>query len=149
MPSALSVVRKFFPNVTVIRDAEKCAEIEVTAADGKNGERKSHKECAMAVACKRTFDLDGVLISVKTAYLIKGTVAKRYSLPESVSREVVSFDRKGGFAPGSYSLSKVPDSRKLGVKPAGKKHGERAGSHKEFIHHTAGIRVVLGREEAA
>jgi hypothetical protein len=46
-------------------------------------------------------------------------------------------------------LSKVPDSQKLGVKPRGKKHGERAGAHKEFIHHTAGIRVVLGREDTA
>jgi CheY-specific phosphatase CheX len=93
MPTALRIVKKFFPEVTDVEDAEKSQVIEVT--------------CAMAVACKRKYNLDGVIISVKTAYLIKGKKAKRFSLPESVSREIVSFDRDSGFAAGQYRLSKI------------------------------------------
>lgn len=148
MPTALSVVRKFFPGVTIIEDADECIDIEVTKADDKQAKQKDHKTCAMAVACKRKFGLDGVLVSINTAYLVKGRIAKRYQLPASVSREIVSFDRNAGFAPGRYQLSKVSESRKLGHKPRGRKHGEKAGAHKEFIHHTAGIRVVLNSSRA-
>ncbi|MDA4119962.1 MAG: hypothetical protein OK436_05190 [Thaumarchaeota archaeon] len=150
MPSAISVVRKFFPEVKFIEDAGRNAMIEVTKADEASAKRKSHKTCAMAVACKRKFSLDGVVISVNTAYLVKGDTAKRYVLPQSVSREVVSFDRDGGFAPGEYQLSKVPEARKLGKHDTGNGHGPN-GHVKErvFRHHTEGIRTSLGSKTAA
>jgi hypothetical protein len=117
--------------------------------DVDSANRKDHKTCAMAVACKRKLGLDGVLISVKTAYLVRGKVAQRYLLPESVSREVVSFDRGAGFAPGKYKLSKMPKSLRLGAARPRRKlgRGKTGGKDKEFIHHTAGIRVVLGSKQ--
>jgi hypothetical protein len=146
MPTALRVVQQFFPQVTIIEDSSECVEIEVTKQDDKTATKKDHKTCAMAVACKRKLGLDGVIISINTAYLVKGRTAKRYRLPVSVAREVVSFDRGGGFAPGQYRLSRVPKSLRLDAKKPRRKlgRGKTGGADKEFIHHTAGIRVVLG-----
>jgi hypothetical protein len=124
MPTALQVVQKFFPEVQTVVDATRNQVIEVTKRDETTANKKSHKTCAMAVACKRKFNLDGVVISVNRAYLIKGKKARRFMLPESVSREVVSFDRDGGFEPGQYELSKVPASSRLDrVIKSGNGHG--------------------------
>ena len=124
MPTALQVVQKFFPEVTEVVDASRNQVIEVTQQDEKTAKKKSHKTCAMAVACKRKFNLDGVVISVNRAYLVKGKKARRFTLPESVSREVVSFDRNGGFEPGEYELNKIPPSSRLDrVIKSGNGHG--------------------------
>lgn len=151
MPTALQVVRKFFPQVKTVVDAERNARIEVTGADDKAAKRKSHKTCAMAVACKRKFHLDGVIMSIKTAYLVKGTQARRFTLPPSVAREVVSFDRGGGFEPGDYELSKVSPSVRLDRTVKGKGHGpgNRGAGSRKHIHRTKGIRVSLGSKMAA
>jgi len=150
--NALSIVRKFFPEVKTVVDADRNARIEVTDKDDKIAKRKSHKTCAMAVACKRRFHLDGVIISVNRAYLVKGTQARRFVLPPSVEREVVSFDRGGGFEPGTYELSKVPENSKLGryrsPKPNGSKH-PHGGATEKMRHKTGGIRVSLGSKAAA
>src|SRR2546423_938497 len=61
MPTALQVVQKFFPEVTEVEDAKRNSIIEVTTRDEKTANKKSHKTCAMAVACKRKFALDGVV----------------------------------------------------------------------------------------
>ena len=90
--AAINIVKKFFPNVTRVVDASRNASIEVTTKDSQSKAVKDHNDCAMAVACKRKFHLDGVIISRTTAYLVKGTQARRFKLPSSVSREIVSFD---------------------------------------------------------
>src|SRR5262249_8329569 len=104
MPDVMLIVHKFFPNVKRVKDASRPIEIQVTKADSSSKGRKNHKTCAMAAACKRAFHLDGAIVSKRMAYLIRGPVATRYEIPESVAREVVSFDRGGGFAPGTYRL---------------------------------------------
>ena len=127
MPTALQLVKKFFPEVTHVVDASRNAAIEVTARDEKVANKKSHKTCAMAVACKRKFHLDGVIISINRAYLVKGKKARRFDLPPSVSREVVSFDRGAGFEAGEYELSRVaPGNRLDRPKHIGTAH---SGSH--------------------
>lgn len=152
MATALQVVRKFFSNVKSVVDAKRNATIEVTKADETNSKKKSHKTCAMAVACKRKFKLDGVIISVNRAYLVKGTQARRFTLPESVSREVTSFDRGGGFEPGEYELAKVPETSRLDKpKNKGNGHGDgpRPERERKHIHKTGGIRISLGSKMAA
>lgn len=145
MPTALSVVKRHFPEVTEVVDAGRNMLIEVTKADERIANKQNHKTCAMAVACKRKTEADGVLISVNTAYIIKGTVARRYTLPPSVSREVVSFDRNGGFAPGVYQLSKIGENQKLGVShPVKNGNGHGGGNERRFYHRTEGIRTALG-----
>lgn len=141
---ALSIVRKYFPEVNKVSDAKASLSIEVTKHDDQVATKKAHKGCAMAVACKRKLNLDGVIISVKTAYMIKGNKAIRFRVPERVSREVVSFDRGGGFEPGKYKLNK-PDT------PLGEAHSGKSGpssTHKATKQHvlTKNIRTVLGSE---
>src|SRR5262245_1503051 len=111
----LNLVKQFFPKVSKVKDADDSLIIEVTAADVKSSQVRNHNACAMAVACKRSQRLDGVIISVGTAYLIKNEEATRYILPSSVSREVVSFDRNGSFMPGEYHISPFPKSNRIGA----------------------------------
>jgi putative transposase len=148
MPSALSIVQRFFPEVSSVVDARADQEIEVTKRDTSLATVKNHKQCAMAVACKRKFELDGVVISIHTAYLVKGRQATRYLLPESVSREVVSFDRNGGFSAGEYTLIKPGKHHRLGEhSPQSNKHNgtkKRSGIRHHF---TEGIRTILRSAE--
>ncbi len=144
--AVLNVVRRFFPQVTSVVDATHNAAIEVTAKDASSKAVKDHNGCAMAVACKRKFHLDGVIISRSVAYLVKGKQARRFKLPESVSREVVSFDRGASFAPVKYTLSAVPDSGKMNARTGrvDKRTGTGPSVPKRFRHLTAHVRSVLG-----
>lgn len=143
--NALSVVRKFFQKVRRVVDATENVRIEVTAADAAASAKGDHAHCAMAVACKRSFHLDGVIISRSKAYLIKGTVARRFDVPDSVAREVVSFDRGGGFAPGFYSLSRIGPQGRLGVRQnPNKNRSGKSSQRPRFRHLTKKVRAVLG-----
>jgi hypothetical protein len=141
---ALTNVRKFFPNVKTVKNATGPVTIEVTPRDVANSKRKRHSECAMATACKRAMHLDGVIVSIHTAFLIKGEVATRYKVSSPVSREVVSYDRGSGFAPGEYRLH-VPHYRN------GKARGphKTAGRKRKAYHLTTGIRTILGSQEVS
>jgi hypothetical protein len=139
--SALGIVRKYHPQVNRIVEAKKPIQIEVTARDCRNGKSGKASSCAMARACEREFD--GAIIAMSTAYIIKGDVATRYKVPQSVAREIVSFDRSHKFEPGTYSL--VKSGFKLGDKqsttsklPKAKQYGKQ----KRRNHKTAGIRAL-------
>jgi hypothetical protein len=142
--NALAKVRKFFPNVESVEDATESLKIEVTARDVSTSKRRAHSECAMAVACKRSQNLDGVIIATSTAYLIKGKDATRYNVPESVAREVVSFDRGASFEAGTYHLD-VPRTKLGEWKGKGGQHQTR-GTGPKFHHLTANVRAVLGSD---
>ena len=143
MADALSNVQKYFPNVESVEDAKEPITVEVTKQDNRSAKVKNHQACAMAVACKRLTKADGVIVSVMTAYVINGTKATRYTLPESVSREVVSFDREAGFDPGVYQMIPPCPTRKLGAIVGG--NTGRTGTGKKKVQHvTGGIRTVLG-----
>lgn len=145
--SALRTVKSFFPGATKVVDAKRPATIEVTRKDATTKGVKNHAECAMAVACKRKFNLDGVIISRSVAYLVKGKNARRFKLPPATAKEVVSFDRGGGFEPGTYQLSAVGDWAKLGHQQGSAKRTIGNGQPKRFRHITANIRSVLGGAE--
>jgi len=145
MSNALKTVQKFFPGVRTVVDSTAPAVIEVRATDANPRAAKNHEACALAVACKRSMNLDGVIIARSTAYLVKGRKARRFKLPPSTAREVVSFDRGAGFAPGTYILSAVPKQARLGERRGSdtEKRGYNKSSSK-FRHLTANIRTVLG-----
>lgn len=139
MPTALQIVQKLYPEVTSVVDSKRNKVIEVTAKDCSSKAVKNHKECALAVACRKV--ADGAIICVKSAYLIKGTKATRYKVPESVSREITSFDRNAPFEPGTYHLTAVPASGELGAK---RKPGGHTGNGKKADYHrTENIREML------
>lgn len=144
---SLSIVKKFFPNVKTITDATSNATIEVTKSDVEKSKIKKHNECAMAIACKRKFHLDGVIVSRRIAYLVKGNKARRFKVPESVSREVVSFDRGGGFEAGTYQLAKIPEKEKLGPRNRPQKIKTRQVKEPRKRHFTTNIRQVLAGEK--
>jgi hypothetical protein len=147
---SLAIVRKYFPKVTEVEDGDTKLQVEVTSADSKSAAVRNHEACAMAVACKRKFKADGVIVSISTAYIIKGKKAIRYEVPEAVQREIVSFDREAGFAPGEYELRPVPPTETLEELPhktSGVKPHKVTGTPLRHYHHTAGLRAVLGSKE--
>jgi len=145
MSDALSIVKEFFPNVLTVKDAKEPITVQVTKGDNNSAKVRDHKACAMAVACKRAEHADGVIVSVMTAYVIKGTTATRYHLPNSVSREVVSFDRHAGFAPGEYQMSPPSPTARMGAISGGNNHANPpTGKKQPKKHKTVGIRTVLG-----
>ena len=139
MPDALRIVKQFFPDVERVKDARADVEIEVTKADTNSAAVKNHKACAMAVACKRAMRVDGAIVSLGTVYLIKDDEATRYRVPQSVSRELVAFDRGGSFAPGEYTLKK-PERASQRKPRQDHKTGRRTQSPR---HVTANIRTAL------
>lgn len=141
--NALKTVQSMFPQVTSVVDAGRARVIEVEAVDLQSAAVRSHRTCAMAVACKRKLELDGVIMARTTAYLIKGRRATRYAVPQAVTREIISFDRGGGFEPGIYRLIPFEAGRRLGADKARGPH-EIAGQPQRFRHQTAGVRAMLG-----
>jgi hypothetical protein len=138
---ALAIVQKYFPNVQSVEEADKPIHIEVTKQDSNSAAVRNHEGCAMAVACKRKMKADGVIVSIGTAYIVKGKKAIRYRVPTAVQREIVSFDREAGFAPGDYVLAVFPESQKLGQpKPRGP---HKVQGRKIKYHYTTGIRTDL------
>jgi hypothetical protein len=142
--SALGIVRKYHPQVNRVVDAKKPITIEVTAKDCRSGKSGKASSCAMARAFEREYD--GAIVSLSTAYIIKGDKATRYQVPQSVSREIVSFDRSHKFEPGEYALN-APSHYKLGQKRKSPQTESRAGGNayaatKNRNHKTAGIRAL-------
>ena len=138
--SALAIVRRHFPKVTTVLDAHKPVIIEVNHSDASSKAVKNPSLCAFARACERTFTADGVIIALTTSYIVKGTTATRYGNPETVTREIVSFDRKAGFEEGVYLLSAINPSRRLGVPHRG---GKKTGKGtRRFYHSTTNVRVL-------
>jgi hypothetical protein len=142
---ALNIVRKFFPGVTRVNDGDNRIAVEVTVRDSNKSVALDHRHCALAIACKRSQHADGVIIGTKTAYIIKGKIATRYELLESTAREIVSFDRKAGFAPGLYDLVPPGKGRRLGEGQTGRTHNESTRKVR-MKHYTAGIRTMLNRQ---
>jgi len=151
MASSLQIVKQFFPNVKKVNDGDEPLEIEITREDNTKSRVQDHNGCAMAVACKRKFKLDGVIISIDRAYMIRGNTATRYTVPQSVQREIVSFDRKAGFRVGNYHLAAVSKSNRIGSHrgPHGDNKTRGSGRMKKRFHHiTDGIRAALGSKHA-
>lgn len=144
--TALAVVRKYHPEVTTIVDARSEVTINVSKADCRNGKLQEPDNCAMAKALKR--EHDGAIISLSTAYIIDGTKATRFKVPESVAREIVSFDRTQLFAAGEYRLRPPTSTERLGPRnrPQNQKSRDPKRPHKKY-HRTEGIRNLRSAED--
>jgi len=142
--SALGIVRKYHPNVMKVVEAKADMLIAVTAKDCKGARSKKPNACALAKACERNFD--GAIISLSTAYLIKGDQAIRFHVPQAISRELVSFDRNHDFRPGEYKLKRPSKSFRL--QPRGDRplkpdrHKPHHATIKRRNHKTAGLRAL-------
>ena len=136
-------IRRLFPKVKKAFDSAVPIEVDVKSEDCREARRLDPTECALARAAKRELKADGVVIGISTSYVIKGDRAVRFATPESVRREIVSFDRHQDFAPGNYHLPPKSPSNRLGethkCKDKRKRHDD--ASKKKVIHHSARIRV--------
>lgn len=139
-------VKKLFPQVEYAVDADRPVEVSVSAKDCKEARRLSPDECALARAAKRELKADGIIIGMSTSYVIRGKHAVRFATPESVSREIVSFDRHQDFAPGDYYLTPKAPSSKLGTSYKGIAGGKNKDA-KRKIHHSARVRVLAKGHE--
>ena len=113
MPTALSLIQKYYPGVTEVADAKRAVRVDVIAEDCTKGNKKSPSSCAMVRALEREKGYDGAIVSVGVSYLIRGDKATRFTTPESVAREIISFDRSGDFAPGRYTLKAPGENETL------------------------------------
>ncbi len=134
-------VRRMFPNVTQAFDADKAVEILVEGRDCKEAKRLNPSECALARAGRRELKADGVIIGMSSSYVIKGDTAVRFATPESVAREIVSFDRHQDFAPGEYYLTPKAPSSKLGH-GGGHSRKKPNGKWRRKVHNSARVRVL-------
>lgn len=141
---ALSRIKKYFPNVLTVSDEiNKGIVIHVEERDCQKSKKGNFDECALALAVKREHHVDGALIGAAFSYLIKGTHATRYKTPESVAREIVSFDRHKDFAEGSYHLATVNASQRLGTKRRSSTTKKRKMSTDAPMHKTVRVRAQL------
>ena len=136
-------VRRMFPNVNLVMDATKAVEISVNRRDCKIAEKLNPTECALAKAAKRELKVDGVIIGMGTSYLIKDNKAIRFNTPQSVKREIISFDRHKDFAPGDYYLLPKSEGQRLGASNNNKnKIGGKYKSARRKIHMSARVRLI-------
>jgi hypothetical protein len=134
-------LRKMFPKVEYAVDAHAPVYVTVGEKDCKDARKLNPSECALARAARRELHADGVIIGMSTSYIIKGNKAVRFDTPQSVAREIVSFDRHGDFATGDYHLIPKSPSNQFGEK----KRGNRGGANKiatRKIHMSARVRML-------
>lgn len=150
----LNWAAKTFPQVKVAHDAYTPIRIRVQSRDATAAKQKAPNECAFAKAACRELDADGAYIGIKESCVIVGNKVIRFQTPESVRREIVSFDRHRDFRAGEYQLSAVCPGRRLGVrgkeparwKPSGKKTGKGKGMT-GVVHRTVSIRRSVRLED--
>lgn len=129
-------------------DAKKARVIEVVAKDIKQARSQDPRHCAFANACRRTDKKIRAAYFFRTsAWLEYSDKMVRYILPGSIQKEIVSFDRGGLTAPGTYQLSPPKGSNALGAARARskkrKKHPKGNGRIKrKVIHRTESIRTM-------
>ena len=144
MNTSLAMVRRYFPAVQRVEDATKTAIVEVTPYDNSHSDVRNHRTCALALACKRFFKADGVVIGLTTSWIIRGKIATRYHNSGTVSREITSFDRKAVFDAGKYLLTPAPECNRLGMtRSTHNKRQGAGGKPRVFRHYTRNVRASL------
>lgn len=137
-------ITRIFPQVTRVIHAKKHVIVEVSSKDCKEGKGFQTNECALAKAAKRQFKADGVAIRLSDSFVIKGKTAIRFMTPETVKRELVSFDRHHDFAPGIYRLSPAPPQwSKSKIRGVG--HSHKGGHNRKTntkVHRTVRVRTT-------
>ena len=152
-------VKRLFPEVTVAFDADEAVEVKVEKRDSKEGVKKDPGNCAMARAIKREYNADGAIIGLSTSYIIRKnkktgiTSAIRFATPESVAREITSFDRHQDFEPGEYILTTKPPTLRFGSGYSKRRYDENSSKRRNKseksrkihkAHRTTNIRVLEG-----
>lgn len=94
-----------------VQDANDRVLVTVTNHDVVNAKKANSKHCALARASLRLPEVNAAYFFRCTAYLEFKDRMVRFELPNSVQKEIVSFDRARMFAPGVYQLTPPSPSR--------------------------------------
>lgn len=103
-------------------DATSDLEIEVKKGDISIARKKDPANCAAANATKRILKTE-VEVHISRIYVKKNKKWVRYMTPNSISREITSFDRGAAFEVGEHTLKAPSNSARLGVKQGAHKKG--------------------------
>ena len=130
-------------------DADAPLTLNVKELDVKRASRKDPSCCAYARACKRELKAKAAYFFRTTAWVQHGDKLVRYSLPPSMQKEIVAFDRNKTMEPGTYQLSPPVKSARMGA--VMKRSKKRSGRHqpgkgtikRKFVHRTENIRGTL------
>lgn len=139
---------KTFPQVKSAHDAYSPIKIRVLARDSAAAKQKAPDACAFAKAACRELDADGAYIGITESCVIVDDMVIRFQTPESVRREIVSFDRHRDFRAGDYQLSAVCPRRRLGARKFAKRGPKKKPAAKArqmpgVFHRTVSIRKSL------
>jgi len=128
---------KGFPLVDATQDLE----IEITKGDVSKADKKKPENCAAAVACKRMLNTE-VEVHISRTYVKdnKRQCWIRFLTPESVGREITSFDRGSSFEIGTYNLKAPTAAVRLGVNRGKSYEGDKTTKKRRTQHITANIR---------
>lgn len=138
-------IRRMFPGVDLVVDAAEPVTVTVKQTDCDKAEPLNPSECAMAKAFKREFKADAAVIGLSSSYLITGNKAIRFSTPETVQREIVSFDRHADFSPGQYDLVPKAPTQRLGYqRDQRRSHGTNKNARRTY-HKTPKVRIFGGQ----
>lgn len=129
-------------------DAKSNLAIELRDDDIKNSKLRNSKECAFARACKRAKVADKAYFFRSTAWLEKDGKLTRYMLPQSMQKEIVSFDRSRIMAPGVYEIKRPCRAETMSA--IKKRSAKRPGRHqpangkikRKIVHRTSLIRTL-------
>lgn len=96
--------------------------------------------CAVARACKRKLHAEARVVLSKV-YIKKGGRWLRYQIPPSIRSEIIAFDRGGTFEAGTYTISPVPPSAKLGLRRSTGPKKSRGKKRKSY-HTVVNVRAT-------
>src|SRR4029079_17225927 len=94
-----------------IQDGAERVLVTVTATDVIKAKKADSKHCALSRATMRLPNVNAAYFFRSTAFIEYPDRIVRFSLPASVQKEIVSFDRAQIMAPGVYQLTPVAPGR--------------------------------------
>src|SRR5437016_5510806 len=110
----LKALRKYWPEVERVVDAKNRLLIHVNDDDIKSARPQDAANCVVARACQREQAVDAVLVFPTRAYILQGTLATRFVVPESMTREIAVLDRGGKPMPGKFHFAPPTKLWKMG-----------------------------------
>jgi hypothetical protein len=95
-------------------DADQRMTLHIMPNDIEKANKKNPALCAAARAAQRELGTD-VRVFLTRTYVKHAKKWVRFLTPQSVGREIVSFDRGATFEPGEYTFTPAPPAARLGV----------------------------------
>lgn len=113
-------------------DAKRPVYLSITESDIRKATPSDPHCCAAAQACMRQFHAKEAIVHMARIYVLQGRRWFRYQTPLSIRSEIIAYDRRASFCPGTYKLAILQPSKRANGKRQGsittkaKKNGRSA-----------------------